>query len=99
MDNLLITLTDVSNTASHIRQQNQLCFNCLQEISQSMNQLSADWQSPAAETLRARFHAMLPVFDHYKEIVESYAKFLDQTVTTYQSIETQLNTNADAFSS
>ena len=62
-----------------------------------MNQLSAYWQSPASEKLRSRFHAMMPVFDSYKTIVESYAKFLDQTVTTYQAMESSLNASAESF--
>ncbi|MEF9967931.1 MAG: pore-forming ESAT-6 family protein [Longicatena sp.] len=97
MDGLTITLSEVTNSASAIRQQNQQCSACLQEINQFMNQLSLDWQSPAGETLRTRFHTMLPVFEQYKTIVENYAKFLDQTVTSYQSLETQLNNHADSF--
>ena len=40
---------------------------------------------------------MLPVFDNYEVIVESYAKFLDQTAAAYQQMEQQLNSGADAF--
>lgn len=97
MDKLTITLADVTKTAGFIRTQNEQLTSCLQEINGYMNQLSSDWQSPAGEKIRMRFHSMLPVFDNYKSIVETYAKFLDQTVTTYQSMEAQLNANAESF--
>ena len=83
MDQLQITLAQVTQTAASIRSQNQ--------------QLAAYWQSPASEKIRSRFHGMLPVFDNYRSIVESYAKFLDQTVSTYQSMEAQLNASAEGF--
>lgn len=97
MNTLTITLADVTKTASFIRAQNGQLHSCLQEINTYMNQLSSDWQSPAGEKIRARFHSMLPVFDNYQTIVETYAKFLDQTVTTYQSMEATLNANAEGF--
>ena len=97
MDQLQITLAQVTQTAASIRSQNQQLNSCLQEICTSMNQLAAYWQSPASEKIRSRFHGMLPVFDNYRSIVESYAKFLDQTVSTYQSMEAQLNASAEGF--
>jgi len=63
----------------------------------TMNQLAAYWQSPASETLRTRFHSLLPVFDNYRSVVESYARFLDQTVDTYHTLEQQLQAGADQF--
>lgn len=97
MDNLKITLADVTRTAGFIRAQNEQLNGSLREINGYMTQLSNDWQSPASERIRTRFHAMLPVFENYKMIVESYAKFLDQTVTTYQSMESALDAGAEGF--
>ena len=97
MEQLQITLAQVTQTAAGIRMQNQQLNTCLQEIGTSMNQLAATWQSPASEKIRSRFQGMLPIFDNYRIIVESYAKFLDQTVSTYQSMETQLNASAEGF--
>ncbi|MGX8835566.1 pore-forming ESAT-6 family protein [Amedibacillus sp. YH-ame6] len=97
MDSLLITLAEVSHTSMQIRQENQQLSNCLKDIHQCMNQITNEWQSPAAQTIRTKFQGMIPIFDHYREIVENYAKFLDQTVQTYQSIEDQLNSHAQSF--
>ena len=63
MDQLQITLAQVTQTAASIRSQNQQLNSCLQEIGTSMNQLAAYWQSPASEKIRSRFHGMLPVFE------------------------------------
>ena len=92
-----ITLEQLQQTAQGIRMQNKQLSGCLKEISAVMMQLSSYWQSPSSETLKNRFQAMLPVFDNYEVIVESYAKFLDQTAAAYQQMEQQLNSGADAF--
>lgn len=97
MDNLNITLEEVTRTAAQLRAENTQLNGCLQDIHQCMNQLTNDWQSPAAQTIRAKFQSMLPIFDQYHEIVENYAKFLDQTVVTYQTMESKLNAHAESF--
>lgn len=97
MDTLQITLSQLQQTSSSIRQENQQLSSCLQEIYVCMNQLSSEWQSPAAQTIRSKFQSMLPIFDQYRDAVEQYATFLDQTSATYQTMEQQLTTNAQSF--
>lgn len=97
MNNLHITLEEVTRTAALVRAENTQLNGCLQDIHQCMNQLTNEWQSPAAQTIRAKFQSMLPIFDKYHEIVEHYALFLDQTVTTYQTMESKLNAHAETF--
>lgn len=97
MEQLHVTLETLQQTSSNIRTQNQQLVSCLYEIHSCMNQLAIVWQSPASEKIRTRFQSMLPIFDNYQSIVESYAKFLDQTVTTYQSMEAALNASAESF--
>jgi hypothetical protein len=40
---------------------------------------------------------MAPKFEEYRQVVDSYAKFLDATVTNFDSAEFQINSNASAF--
>jgi hypothetical protein len=40
---------------------------------------------------------MAPKLKEYRQIVDSYAKFLDNTVTNYDSTESQNNSSASAF--
>lgn len=97
MEQLQISLADVSNTAQRIRHINQDLDQTLQQMRQIMNQLAASWQSPAAETIRTKFNGMTPIFQNYKDIVDSYAKFLDATVVSYETIENSMQQNASSF--
>lgn len=97
MNTVQITLQEVEATAGKIRQQNIHLREILKDISTSITQLTSVWQSPASQTMQSKFQSMLPVFDQYKSIIDNYAKFLDQTVFAYQTMEQQLNNNADSF--
>lgn len=97
MEQLQISLADVSNTAQRIRHINQDLDQTLQQMRQIMNQLATSWQSPAAETIRTKFNGMTPIFQNYKDIVDSYAKFLDATVVSYETIENSMQQNASSF--
>lgn len=97
MEHLHITLEEVTRTSSLLRTENQKLNGCLQDIHRCMNQLTNEWQSPAAQTIHTKFQSMLPVFQQYQDIVENYAKFLDQTVLTYQTMEGKLKANAESF--
>lgn len=97
MEHLDITIAKLSSASGNIRQTNQRLNQCLQEINTVMNHLSLYWNSPASLALKTRFQNMLPVFDNYKAVVESYALFLDQTVEVYNTLEQTLQSNADKF--
>lgn len=92
-----ISLAEVTNTASSIRSINQILDTRLGEIKTQMTNLSSTWQSDASNTILANFNALAPKFEEYKNVVESYAKFLDFTVTSYDTTETAINNNASAF--
>ena len=97
MEALSVTIEDLKQTAGGIRQENQTLRKCLMEIHVCMNQLTNEWQSPAATTIRERFQSLLPIFDNYEQIIDNYAKFLDTTAATYQDMEQKLNQHADSF--
>ena len=90
MEQLCVSVEQLASTASMIRMQNQKLQQCLKDISSVMNHVSVYWQSPAAETLKQRYHSLLPVFEQYETIVDSYAQFLNQTEQSYASMEQQL---------
>lgn len=97
MEGIQITLAEVTRTAGEVRRQNAQLEQQLQEMRRIMNDLSATWQSPAAETIRARFNGMVPIFENYRDIIESYAKFLDTTVASYEATENNINQSAASF--
>lgn len=96
-DGIKISLDEVSQTATTIRTLNTSMNNTLENVKSEINGLTATWQSEAGENIVSRFNAMSTVFEDYKKIVDSYAAFLDDTVTTYESTENSINANADAF--
>ncbi|ADU31793.1 pore-forming ESAT-6 family protein [Evansella cellulosilytica] len=97
VEGIKITLGEVTKTANQIRTLNQSLSSNLEEIKKEMNTLSQTWQSDASNTIRTNFNALSPRFEEYRQVVDSYAKFLDNTVTNYNSAETAINNNANAF--
>ncbi|CAM4339183.1 pore-forming ESAT-6 family protein [Paenibacillus tarimensis] len=96
-DGINISLAEVTKTASTIKTLNEGLAAKLDDIKKEMNNLASTWQSDASETIRGRFNALAPRFEEYKNIVNSYSVFLDNTVTNYNAAETAINSNASAF--
>lgn len=97
MEQLQISLAEVTQTANKIRTINQQLNENLQMMNRQMRELESWWQSPASSTIRTKFNSMLPTFENYRLIIEAYAKFLDHTVTTYETLETTINQQASSF--
>lgn len=90
--------TDVLHTtAKDIRDINDILDQKLADINKNMNDLKETWQSEAAEDIRAAMNALKPRFEEYKAVVESYAKFLVNTATSYETTESNIKNNASQF--
>lgn len=99
MNRINISLAEVSDCASRIRSNNQQMYEQLNHMKKEMNSTNASWLSEAGETIRARFNQFAARFDIQKEIIDSYAKFLDMTVSSYDSLESTINSNASGMQS
>jgi WXG100 family type VII secretion target len=97
IDGISISLEEVTQVASSMRTTNSALYARLSDIRISMNNLVQNWQSPAEEAIIKKFNKLASTFENYKNIVESYAKFLDNTVTNYQSTESANTNNANSF--
>ena len=97
MPDIRITYEEVKSKANEIRSWNTALDKTLQDIKSAINGLEADWTSDASDTIRAKISGMQPKFDSYKEVIESYAKFLDSAVQQYENTENSLNSNANQF--
>lgn len=97
MEAIMISLAEVSRTSSQMRKYNSELLQELLEMKRIMNALATNWQSPAAETIRSRFNGMMPIFENYHNIIENYAKFLDQTVAGYEATEQTIQQSAASF--
>lgn len=94
MPDTKIIFEDVRAKAQQIRTHNEKLSDLLQQIKSAINALEADYISDTSDTIRAKITGMQPRFDSYKEVIESYAKFLDNTVSQYETTENTLNSNA-----
>lgn len=92
-----ISTAEVAALASSIRSDNSKMYDDLQAIKKSMDDLANTWQSEAGEAIRSNFTAEAPKFDNYKDIIESYADFLDKTVARYETDEQTITNNANQF--
>ena len=96
-NNIRITLPEVAQTAAQIRNCNSALDNILSYVSKLMNELNSIWLSDGEEMLLSRFRKFSGRFIDESEVIESYARFLDSTVTDYDSLESMIVANASNF--
>ena len=75
-DGIQISTQVLLDTADKVRTINATLDQKLADINKNMNDLEATWKSDAATDIRAAMNALKPRFEEYKNVVESYAKFL-----------------------
>ncbi len=96
-DGIQISTQVLLDTADKVRTINTTLDQKLADINKNMNDLEATWKSDAATDIRAAMNALKPRFEEYKNVVESYAKFLVNTAQAYESTESSVQANASAF--
>ena len=96
-DSIKISTQVLTDTAQKVRNCNTAMDEKLADINKNMNDLEATWKSDAASDIRAAMNSLKPKFEQYKNVIESYAKFLNNTAQSYESTESAIQTNASAF--
>ena len=96
-DSIKISTQVLMDTAEKVRNCNKSMDEKLADINKNMNDLEATWKSDAATDIRSAMNALKPRFEEYKNVIESYAKFLVNTAQSYESTESAIQTNANAF--
>lgn len=97
MADVKITFAEVRAKTQQIRRHNDTLTQTLADIKTAITALEAQWTSDSSDTIRAKITGMQPKFDSYKEVIESYAKFLDNAVNKWEVQEGTLNSNASQF--
>ncbi len=97
MDDIRITLPEVSSAAGNLRSINASLDDLLNSINKMMMDLNGVWKGTAGETIVNRFQKFSSKFIDESETIEEYAKFLDYTVSSYDSLESALTSNASNF--
>ncbi|MEG2813595.1 MAG: WXG100 family type VII secretion target [Oscillospiraceae bacterium] len=83
--------TEVLNlTATKLSNINDELDGRLSDINKSMNDLDATWKSDAGSDIRANMNKLKPVFQQYKQVIESYSQFLKETAQKYETTEGKL---------
>lgn len=96
-DSIKISTQVLTDTAQKVRNCNSAMDQKLADINKNMNDLEATWKSDAATDIRAAMNALKPKFEQYKNVIESYAKFLVNTAQSYETTEGAIQSNAGAF--
>lgn len=96
-DSIKISTQVLQDTAQKVRDINSSMDEKLTEINKNMNDLENTWKSDAATEIRAAMNALKPRFESLKATVESYAKFLVNTASSYEATETAVQNNASQF--
>ena len=97
MDEIRITLAELSDTAAQMRNYNATLDDILSFVKKTMNDLQAVWESDGEYTLLNAFNKFSGKFIEESEVIESYARFLDDTVNNYDSLESTIVSNATNF--
>ena len=101
-DGIQISTQVLLDTAEKVRTINTTLDSKLADINKNTvdfqpNFDETTWKSDAASDIRAAMNALKPRFEEYKNIVESYAKFLVNTAQNYETTEGAIQSNASAF--
>lgn len=97
MEQIKISLNEVSDLANDIRRINENLNDVLEYVHNEMKALSNIWDSDGSDLIRQRFEHFSRKFSEEKETIEAYAKFLDYTVASYSSLESTISKNANSF--
>ena len=99
MNGIRIVTGDVSDTATRIRSLNAEIYEILQKMKADMNSLNGTWVSEGGEEIRSRFLMFANRFETQKQIIDSYADYLDLAAAQYDSVESVIAGNASSMQS
>lgn len=97
MANIQISLQEVQDTANQLRSLNMLMDEELNAMKSEMNRLDSSWISDGSLEIRNKFNLFSSRFEKQKETINQYAKFLDLVVSSYDTLETTITSNASGM--
>ena len=97
MANIQISLQEVQDTANQLRSLNMLLDEELNAMKSEMDRLDSSWISDGPLEIRNKFNLFSSRFEKQKETINQYAKFLDLAVSSYDTLETTITSNASGM--
>ena len=80
-----------------MRSLNMLMDEELNAMKSEMNRLDSSWISDGSLEIRNKFNLFSSRFEKQKETINQYAKFLDLAVSSYDTLETTITSNASGM--
>jgi WXG100 family type VII secretion target len=97
MSDIKISFEEVKEKADRIRALNDALTQTLHHAKAVIHGLESQWAGDASDVLRAKITAMQPRFDAHRDVIESYARFLESAVSQYAALERTIGGNAGQF--
>ena len=97
MATIHISLQEVQDTANQLRSLNMLMDEDLNAMKSELNRLDSSWISDGSLEIRNKFDLFSSRFEKQKETINQYAKFLDLAVSSYDTLETTITSNASGM--
>lgn len=92
-----INTREVDRLAESIRASNNRLNSQINDISRSVREIKAMWDSPTGDKLASKYAELIPVFTEYKKKIEEFARFLNITVDVYEVNERRIERKASRF--
>lgn len=84
--------------ANTIKNRNNTLLDDLHSIQSKINSLAGEWESDSAVSIRAAITNLEPKLQQYYDVVDNYAKFLNNAAEQFKTMEAGLNMRAQDFS-
>lgn len=97
MATIHISLQEVQDAANQLRSLNMLMDEELNAMKSEMDRLDSSWISDGSLEIRNKFNLFSSRFEKQKETINQYAKFLDLAVSSYDTLETTITSNASGM--
>lgn len=91
---ITISLEEVSNSSTQIKSCSSKLTTIINDLNKISSEINSGWSSTASDTFRDQFKNFVNKFNDAKEAIENYAKFLDQTVEVYKTVDEKINSAA-----
>ena len=96
MSTINVTTGQLTAAAERIRTYNAAAAEALGSFGRDMEILLSQWESPGASQIHENFGNARNRFRSYVEAINDYAKFLDNTASTFTDTERDIREGASA---
>ena len=92
-----ISYEEVTNIANSLHTSAEAIKSILNETSKKMATINTEdtWKSQAASDLYEKYNVLASKFEMFYTAIENYARFLQQTVATYQAADKTISSKVD----